>query len=85
MKPQAALAPVQRREWNPSQSAGELLQAMARGLARGMESARIYIEHHNNARAAEELHRHLSRLSDAELARRGLRRDQIAQYIQQGF
>jgi hypothetical protein len=86
VKPQAALAaPAQKRERNPSLPAGELLQAIARGLARAMETARVYIDHHRSARTAEELYRHLSLMSDAELARRGLRRDQIAQYVKQGF
>ncbi len=86
MKPQATLAAaIQRQEWNPSSSAGGLLHALTRGLVRGMETAQVYIDHHGNARAAEELYQHLSRLSDAELARRGLRRDQIADYVKQGL
>ncbi len=86
MKPQATLAAaIERREWNPSPSAGGLLRALTGGLVRGMETAQVYIDHHGNAMAAEELYKHLSRLSDAELARRGLSRDQIAQYVKRGL
>ena len=86
MKPLAApVAPVQTRDWNPSVSARGVLHALARGLARAIATAQVYLAYHRDARVAEELYRHLRRLSDAELARRGLSRDQIAQFVKQGF
>ena len=53
--------------------------------ARAIGVVRVYQAEHRKARAAEELHRHLSPLSDAELARRGLHRDQLLELVKARF
>lgn len=61
----------------------------ARGVARSLLSdvgwllgrMRIYLETHRKAQAATHLHAVLSRMSDRDLARLGLKRDGIAAYI----
>jgi hypothetical protein len=78
-------SPVQRSDWHLPLSASALLHALGRGLARSIGIVRTYVVEHRNARAGEELYRHLSRLSDAELARRGLGREQVAQLVKGRF
>jgi hypothetical protein len=79
-----SLASPAQRPTNPL-SASVMLHALAAGLARSIGMARTYQNEHRNARAAEELHRHLSQLSDAELARRGLHRDQLLELVKGRF
>ena len=50
---------------------------------RAIGTARIYLVEYRNAKAAEELYWQLSRLSDAELARRGLDRHQLTQLVRE--
>jgi hypothetical protein len=66
-------------------SATALLQALAAGLSRSIRTAKVYRSEQLKARAAEELHHHLAQLSDAELARRGLHRDQLLELIKARF
>ena len=56
---------------------GLLLRSLM--LLRGPVSR--YVIEYRNAKAAQELYRHLSRLSDAELAKRGLDRRQLPQLV----
>ncbi len=79
-----SLANPAERPTNPL-SASVLLHALAAGLSRSIGIARVYQAEHRNARAAEELHERLSPLSDAELARRGLHRDQLLELVKGRF
>jgi hypothetical protein len=54
---------------------------LSKGVARSLGTVRLYLIRHRDARAGEELHRHLSLLSDTDLARRGLDREQLAQLL----
>jgi hypothetical protein len=56
---------------------GLLLRSLM--LLRGAVSR--YVIEYRSAKAAQELYRHLSSLSDAELARRGLERRQLPQLV----
>jgi hypothetical protein len=77
--------PVQDSQLYQPLSADDLLQTLGRGLQRSIGAALDYVAQHRDARAAEEVYRSLSRLSDAELARRGLRREQIAEFAKGQF
>jgi hypothetical protein len=79
VKPQAR--PAQSSDFDQSLSPSDLLQALSRGLLRSIGTAQAHLAQHREARAAQELHRHLSGLSDAELARRGLDREQLARLV----
>ena len=79
-----SLANPAERPTNPL-SAAVLLHALAAGVSRSIGIARVYQDEHRKARVAEELHEHLSQLSDAELARRGLHRDQLLELIKGRF
>jgi hypothetical protein len=60
-----------------------LLEALGRGISHAIGTARTYLVEYRNAKVAEELYRSLSRLSDAELARRGLDRHQLAPIVKE--
>jgi hypothetical protein len=64
-------------------SAGSLLHTMGRWFARSPRAMLDYVIEYRRAKAAAELHAHLSRLSDAELARRDLTRGQLAQHMRE--
>ena len=70
-----------RIDWYPTFYLSILVHALGQGFKRALGSAQIYVIEHRNARVAEELHQNLWRLSDAELARRGLARERLAQFI----
>ena len=76
MKPQAAVFPETTPK-NPL-TASMIVQALAAGAAHSLTAAWAYLSEYRDARAAEELYKELSRLSDGELARRGLDREQLA-------
>ncbi len=77
--------PIQRSDWYPPFSAGVLLHAVGRAFERSIGTARTYLSEQRKAKAAEDLYQHLSGLSDAELARRGLDRDQLAHFVREHF
>jgi hypothetical protein len=77
--------PVQDSQLYQPLSADDLLQTLGQGLQRSIGTALNYVAQRRDARAAEEIYRSLSRLSDAELARRGLRREQIAEFAKRQF
>ena len=74
---------ARRSDWYFRISARGLLEALGRGVGRAIGAARTYVVEHRNAKVAEELYRSLSRLSDAELARRGLDRHQLARLVKE--
>ncbi len=76
VKPQAAAYPETTPQ-NPL-TAITVVQALAAGAAYSLTAAWAYVSEYRNARATEELYKELSRLSDSELARRGLDRAQLA-------
>jgi hypothetical protein len=59
----------------------DLLRALIWASGRITGAVVAHIVAHRKAKAAEELYRHLSRLSDAELAARGLDRRQLPQLM----
>jgi hypothetical protein len=61
--------------------AGSCVRAFARGAGRCMRAMAILLVEHRKAKAAEELYTRLSRCSDADLARRGLDRQQLGRFI----
>lgn len=73
----------QRSDWYFRLSASVLLHALGRGVDRAIGTARTYLVEYRNAKVAEVLYRNLSRLSDAELARRGLDRHQLARPVKE--
>jgi hypothetical protein len=83
MKPLTRSA--QRSDWYPPFSAGVLLYAVGRAFERSLGAAQSYLGERRKAAAAEELYRHLAGLSDAELARRGLDRHQLAHVVREHF
>ncbi len=74
---------ARKRDWYFRTSARVLLEVLGRGVSRAIGTARTYLVEHRNAKVAEELYRSLSRLSDAELARRGLDRRQLARLVKE--
>jgi hypothetical protein len=60
---------------------GLLAHALIRACERITDAVATYAIAHRKAKAAEELYRYLSRLSDAELAVRGLNRHLLVQFI----
>ena len=83
MKP--LVKPIQGSGSFPPFSASVLMHALGRAVERFIGRARIYLGEHRKAKIAEEQYTNLSRLSGAELAKRGLRREQIAQLIKGRF
>jgi hypothetical protein len=61
--------------------ASSLRHAVGRWFARSLGAALVYVVERQRAKAAEVLYTQFSRLSDAELARRGLNRTHLAQFI----
>jgi hypothetical protein len=76
VKPQAAAFP-QTTPQNPL-TASTVVRVLAAGAAHSLMAAWVYVSEYRDARAAEELHKELSRMSDCELARRGLDRARLA-------
>jgi hypothetical protein len=76
VKPQAATYPATTLK-NPL-TASTVMQAVVAGAAHSLAAAWVYVREYRDARAAEELYKELARLSDSELARRGLDRPQLA-------
>jgi hypothetical protein len=60
-----------------------LLHALIWAHDRTIGALATYMIAYRKAKVAEDLHRYLSRLSDAELAGRGLNRRQLPQFIRQ--
>jgi hypothetical protein len=52
-------------------------------LKRPFATALAYFVEHRRAKAAEDTYHRLSRMSDAELAKHGLERSQIASFIKE--
>jgi hypothetical protein len=74
---------AQKGDAHAQYAAGSLLHTMSRWFARSPGAMLNYVIEYRRAKAAAELHTQLSRLSDAELARRDLTRDQLAQHIRE--
>ncbi|MFZ0848026.1 MAG: hypothetical protein WAO08_02320 [Hyphomicrobiaceae bacterium] len=68
---------------SPRLPSGFLLEALSRAFERTVGAAVVYMIEYRKAKAAEELCRHLARLSDQELAVWGLDRRSLAQFIRQ--
>ena len=68
---------------SPRLPSGFLLEALSRAFERTVGAAVVYMIEYRKAKAAEELCRHLARLSDEELAVWGLDRRSLAQFIRQ--
>jgi hypothetical protein len=83
VKPLAAAYPATELR-NPL-TTGAILQAIGTGAARSLAVAWAYVSKHREARAAGELYARLSRLSDGELARRGLKRERLAELTKHSF
>ena len=64
-------------------SASVLQHLLDRQLEHSIGTARNYLVEHRKAQVADELYTHLSGLSDAELARRGLKRQDLPQFIKE--
>jgi hypothetical protein len=60
-----------------------LLHALIRAYEYTIGAVAAYMIEYRKAQVAERLHSYLSRLSDKELAARGLDRRQLAQFIRQ--
>jgi hypothetical protein len=76
VKPQAAAYPATTLK-NPL-TASTVILAIAAGAAHALTTTWAYVIEYRDARAAEELYKELSRMSDSELERRGLDREQLA-------
>ena len=68
---------------SPRLPSGFLLKALSRAFERTVGAAVVYMIEYRKAKAAEDLYKHLSRLSDEELAVWGLDRRYLAQFIRQ--
>ncbi len=68
---------------SPRLPSGFLLEALSRAFERTVGAAVVYMIEYRQAKAAEDLCRHLARLSDGELAVWGLDRRSLAQFIRQ--
>lgn len=68
---------------SPRLPSGFLLEALSRAFERTVGAAVVYMIEYRKAKAAEDLCRHLARLSDEELAVWGLDRRSLAQFIRQ--
>jgi hypothetical protein len=76
VKPHAAAYPETTPQ-NPL-TASTVVQALAAAAAHSLTAAFAYVSEYRDARAAQELYKEISRLSDGELARRGFDRAQLA-------
>jgi hypothetical protein len=68
---------------SPRLPSGILLKALSHAFEGTAGVAVVYMIAHRKAKAAEDLYRHLSRLTNEELTVRGLDRRHLAQFIRQ--
>jgi len=77
--------PIGESDGNFQLSASALLHVVGKALQWAVVTAWTYMSARHEAWVAEELDRSLSRLSNAELARRGLDRQQLAYLVKENL
>lgn len=77
--------PIGESDWNFQLSASALLHVVGKAFKWAVVTAWTYMSARHKAWVAEELYRSLSRLSNAELARRGLNREQLAYLVKENL
>ena len=82
---QALTKPAAEAMRHPQTIAMPVLQAISASLRAVAKVISIWIIERRRGQAAERIHEQLRRMSDADLAKLGIKRDQIPQYIKEGL